>query len=130
VVERDFQGLEKEGLEPLEYRNLFISSDRAAYTLEDCLLNILGFVPFPLFIFLVLSPRVRRRAWVAVFAVPVLLGGATSGFIEWTQRQLDGRVPCALDLAYNLLGTLVGSLLLWTVVSFRRRRLERRRRTP
>ncbi len=131
VVERDFQGLESGelgGLEPLEYRNLFVSTDRAAYSLKDCLLNILGFVPLPFFVFPLFSPQVRRmRTWVAAVAIPLLLGGMISGFIEWVQRQLDGRVPCALDLAYNLLGTLTGCLLLWVVVSIRRRGTERRR---
>lgn len=104
------------GWTPLRYRNIFITSDPAAYALGDCLFNIAGFVPLGFLIYMLLPVRMERRKTVAVVA-PILAGLLASGVIEALQRYVYMRVPCALDLVYNTTGSLLGGLLGWLVFS-------------
>lgn len=110
-----FSGL-PDGWAPLRYRNMFITSDPAAYALDDCLFNIAGFVPLGFLVYMLLPVRMERRKTVAVFA-PMLAGLLASGTIEGLQRYVYMRVPCALDLVYNTTGSLLGGLLGWLVFS-------------
>lgn len=110
------------GLRRLSYRNLFISTDSAVYDLDDCLFNIAGFIPLGVLVYLLLPARIERRKWIAVIVLPILIGLAVSGMIEWVQRYVAGRIPCLLDLIYNLTGTLLGALLAWLAFSTFNRR--------
>ena len=112
-----------EGLRPLEYHNLFIVHDHAAFNRADCVANIIGFIPLAPLLYFALPRRLRRKGFPVAVVLPVLLGGIISGGIEQIQRHLDGRVPCALDMAYNLFGTLLGALLLWIFVLANRNRI-------
>lgn len=120
VLVHDFGGTEgvlPEGLARLRYRNLFITTDAAAYNLVDCLFNIVGFVPLGVFTYLILPLRLERRKVLAGIAAPALVGLAASGTIEFLQRFILLRVPCMPDLVYNLSGTLIGGLLGWLAFS-------------
>lgn len=97
--------LDFQTLEPLRYRNLFVSVDPAAYDQEDCILNVLGFVPLAGLLWWTVP---RLRLWVVG---PI--GLTLSAIIEWVQRGIDRRVPCLPDLICNLLGTLLGMLIIW-----------------
>jgi hypothetical protein len=101
-----------EEVRPLRYRNVFVTVDRSAYCLDDCLANIAGFIPLAGCMYLVLPLRLKRRTRLAVLFLPVLIGLAISGAIEWGQCRIVGRVPALLDLAYNVSGVVLGGLLL------------------
>ena len=55
-----------------------------------------------------------------VLVVPVIAGFLISGMVEFTQRSIYGRVPSLLDLAYNVLGVIIGSGLVWMGLRNRR----------
>jgi len=97
--------LDFQTLEPLRYRNLFITVDPAAYDQDDCILNIFGFIPLAALLWWTIP---RLRLWVVG---PV--GLSISAIIEFAQRGIDRRVPCLSDLICNLLGTLLGVLIIW-----------------
>lgn len=105
------------GLEPLRYRNLFVSTDAAAYDLDDCLFNIVGFVPLGIFVYLMLPMRVEQRKIIAVIVLPMATGLAAGATIELLQRYIATRVPCAPDILYNVTGALLGGLLGWLAFS-------------
>ncbi|VGO14820.1 hypothetical protein PDESU_03389 [Pontiella desulfatans] len=97
-------------MRPLRYRNLFVNTD-PFFNLGDCVANIVAFVPLAPLLCVVFLARLRKP--VAVVAVPLVAGFLISGVIELLQRGIMGRVPCLADLAYNVLGTLIGCGLLW-----------------
>lgn len=119
VLAHDFQGSNasafsgKDGIERLRYRNLFIGRDVLAVQLRDCIANIVGFIPLGFFAYMLLPPWIERRRILAVIMVPAMVGFLAAGSIEWLQRYILWRVPNALDIVYNLTGTLLGSLFAW-----------------
>ena len=125
LLRHDFaadEGKLPDGLKKLRYRNLFLTTDPSSYQLGDCLFNVLGFVPLGVMVYLLLPVRLERRKILAVILVPLLVGLAASGTIEWLQSYVFRRVPCLLDLIYNSTGTLLGGLLAWLVFSTFNRR--------
>ncbi len=112
----------------LRYRRLFITHDPAAYSWIDLVSNIMGFIPLAGLLWLIFPARLRKRKKLAVWGIPIALGFSASAGIELTQRYLDMRVPCTLDLIYNLVGTLLGCGLLWALLDgFRKSRDQGRR---
>ncbi len=107
-------------MERLHYRNLFVTTDSAAYTLNDCIANIMGFAPLAGLAWLAFPAGLKKRKSLSVWILPLILGFVASLSIELSQRYIEGRVPCALDLVYNLLGTLFGCLLLSWLLTFSR----------
>jgi hypothetical protein len=105
------------GMKRLHYRNLFIATEPFAFQLTDCLFNIIAFMPLGFFAYLLLPVRNERRQMIADIAVPIMLGLFVSGGIEWCQRSIFERSPSALDLVYNVAGSLLGSLLARLVFS-------------
>jgi len=120
-----FQGLEagERGIRPLGYRNLFVFTD-AEFNRPDCVANIAGFVPLAALVWLALPGGPGKWRFVPAVLLPVLFGISISGAIELVQRHVDGRVPSILDLVYNLLGTLLGCVLLWWAISVYTRKKE------
>lgn len=123
VLVHDFQSVRKtrdasfDGMVRLRYRNLFITTDPAAYVLTDCIFNIIGFMPMGILVYFALPLRLRRRKMIAAIVVPSTIGFAVSGSIEWSQCFIESRVPCVLDVCYNVVGTLMGSLMAWLACS-------------
>jgi VanZ family protein len=105
------------GLQPLHYRNLFVTTDPAAYNLHDGLFNVIGFVPLGMLVYLALPVRLERRKIIAAIVVPALVGLLASGSIEFMQRYIATRVPCLPDLYYNMTGSVLGGLLGWLAFS-------------
>jgi hypothetical protein len=107
-----FQEGHSPGMRPLRYRNLFVFTD-PLFSLADCIANVAAFIPLAPLMFFMFPSHARRRhlAWIVVASI--LVGVMTSGTIEFSQRWIMGRVPCVQDLAYNLLGALLGSLFVW-----------------
>ena len=101
---------ESGGMRPLQYRNPFCFAD-PVFNAEDCIANISGFIPLAPLLWLAFPGCFRKT--VMVFAAPVVTGFLISGIFELAQRSISGRVPSLLDLAYNVLGTMVGCGLLW-----------------
>ncbi|MDF7806296.1 VanZ family protein [Pontiellaceae bacterium B12219] len=93
-------------MRPLKYRNLAVPGFER-FSPRDCFANIIGFVPLaPL---LWLAFRKRKLMFIRALMVGFLI----SCTIEVSQRGIHGRVPSLSDLAYNMLGTLIGCGLLW-----------------
>jgi hypothetical protein len=104
-------------MEPLHYRNLVVVSD-IGFQMDDCIANIAGFIPLAPLLWLALPDRWRNR--YAVWLLPLMVGFSLSSMFELFQRGILGRVPCLVDLAYNVLGSLVGCILLWLGLKHRR----------
>lgn len=123
ILSRDFRILKNSssgmptGVQRFKFRNLFIITDPSAYTLGDCIFNVAGFVPLGIIVYILLPIPIESRKVLAVIILPVITGLLLSAFIEWSQRSIPGRVPCAVDLVYNLTGTLLGSLIAWLAFS-------------
>ena len=103
---------EPHGMRPLRYRNLFVHSD-PIFTPWDCISNIIGFIPLALLMFVAFPSLFRKRI---TLVVPVLAGLGISATFELVQRGIVGRVPCLADLAYNVLGSVVGTLMVWLML--------------
>ncbi|MCL2515366.1 MAG: VanZ family protein [Microbacteriaceae bacterium] len=86
------------------------------YNHVEYVANIVMFVPMGFFLVLLLG---RRRWWLAI-----LIGVASSGFIETAQLFIPGRVSDIRDIESNSLGTVVGVViaLLVTIPAYRRER--------
>jgi len=108
-------GAEGQGMRPLRYRNLFVFTD-AEFNRPDFVANIVGFIPLAALVWFALSGGQGERRFVSAVLLPVLLGFSISGTIELAQQYVGGRVPSILDLVYNLLGTLLGCVLLWWAI--------------
>lgn len=106
-----------EGMRPWRYRNPFCFTE-PVFNARDCTANIAGFIPLAPLLWLALPGCFRKKA--LVFIAPVAAGFLISGMIEFSQRGISGRVPSLVDLAYNVLGALVGSALLWLGLKYRR----------
>ena len=106
-----------EGMRPWRYRNPFCFTE-PVFNARDCTANIAGFISLAPLLWLAFPGCFRKKAWV--FIVPVAAGFLISGTIELLQRGISGRVPSLLDLAYNVLGAMVGSGLLWLGLKNRR----------
>ncbi|MDF7799394.1 VanZ family protein [Pontiellaceae bacterium B1224] len=101
-------------MRPLRYRNLFVLAD-TEFMLRDCIANVVAFIPLaPLF-------WLARGLRKCVFWQAVIAGFLISCSFEWLQQGIEGRVPCLVDLAYNMLGTLFGCGLLWLGFRFHRK---------
>ncbi len=109
----EFRGEEGEGqgMQPLKYRNLFVWAD-SGINLGDRIVNTVGFIPLAPLVWFVLPGRLKKRRFITAVLLPVLLGLVVSGTIEFSQRSIEGRVPCLTDLVYNVLGSLIGGGLL------------------
>jgi len=99
-----------EGMRPWRYRNPFYFTE-PVFNARDCTANIAGFIPLAPLLWLAFPGCFRKKA--LVFIVPVGAGFLLSGMIELAQRGISGRVPSLVDLAYNVLGAMVGCGLLW-----------------
>ncbi|UYO96353.1 VanZ family protein [Microbacterium sp. M28] len=88
-------------------------------TIFEFLANIALFVPLGV---LLAAGWPRLRPWVII-----LVGYSASATIELTQTLLPSRVPTISDVVANTLGTIVGCLVVRTVLTTSR---ERARRTP
>lgn len=106
---------EDQNWKPLRYRNLFVTVDRV-FDLSDCVANILAFIPISCLLFFALPAFLRRKQWLSWFVLPLTFGVSISLTFEFSQRFIAGRVPCLADLAYNVLGTLIGCILLMVCV--------------
>jgi VanZ family protein len=93
-------------MRPLKYRNLPVFGT-TYFSLDDCFANIIGFVPLAPLLWLAF----RKRN--LIFKQALIMGFVISCGIEWSQSGILGRVPSLIDLAYNMLGTLIGCGLLW-----------------
>jgi hypothetical protein len=131
ILEYDFETASdpvfsrRNGLDRLRYRNLFIATDSAALQVDDCIANIVGFLPLGFFVYIALPQRIERRKILALIMVPTMVGFLVGGSIEWLQRYILWRVPNALDIAYNLTGTLLGSLFAWLANSHYEKRAKK-----
>lgn len=103
---------EPHGMRPLRYRNLFVHSD-PMFTPWDCISNIIGFIPLAPLMFLAFPTLFKKRT---ALVVPVLAGLGVSLTFEAVQRGIVGRVPCLADLAYNVMGSVVGTLIVWLML--------------
>ncbi len=106
-----------EGMRPWRYRNPFYFTE-PVFNARDCTANIAGFIPLALLLWLAFPGCFRKKA--LVFFVPVVAGLLISGMFEFAQRGISGRVPSLVDLAYNVLGAMVGCGLLWLGLKNRR----------
>lgn len=119
ILEHDFSGMQdgpfirRDGLRRLRWRNLFIVSGASVVSLDDCIANIVGFIPLGFLVYLLLPLRIERRRLLSVIVLPLAAGFVVSGGIEFAQRYIALRVPCAADLIYNATGALLGGLLAW-----------------
>jgi VanZ family protein len=77
------------------------------FTGFDLVVNTLAYLPLGLLWATALSARLTP---VAAFFLALLLGTALSFGVETAQNFLPSRVPSNLDLACNVLGTLLGAL--------------------
>jgi hypothetical protein len=105
-IPRSFRPLKGVFLEP-NLRRIGMSRS----FLSDVALNILGFVPFAFFQggwFLVRTSL--RRPYI--FLLTVLIGSGLSLFIELVQAYLPTRSSDLIDLISNIVGSLLGALLL------------------
>ena len=78
---------------------------------QDLAVNILGFIPLGFFFALRLL-RFTRLPSSGAGAATLLLGALLSLGIEWTQIYLPTRDSSASDLIFNILGTLIGMVIL------------------
>jgi VanZ family protein len=87
----------------------------------EFLANIALFVPVGMFLLLLFGTRLWWLAMTASFAM--------TGFIEFAQRSIPGRVPDPRDLVANGLGAVIGVLIavVLTLPAALRRRRQRRR---
>ncbi len=87
----------------------------------EFLANIALFVPVGMFLLLLFGTRLWWLAITASFAM--------TGFIEFAQRSIPGRVPDPRDLVANGLGAVIGVLIavVLTLPAALRRRRQRRR---
>ena len=113
-----FKGSQAGGMRPLKHRNLFIFSD-SVFILRDCFVNTAGFIPLAALVLLAF-PVLQRGHKLWRYILFAVIGLAISGLIEFAQQWIASRVPCLLDLVYNVFGTLLGCLLLWLVLARRR----------
>ncbi|MDZ8117734.1 VanZ family protein [Pontiella agarivorans] len=98
-------------LKSLRYRNLFVSHD-SVYNGHDVIANIAGFIPLAFLFFFSFPVSIQKHRALSVFSLPLFAGALISAFFEFSQRFVEGRVPCLTDLAYNVLGTIIGCILL------------------
>ena len=105
-IPKSFRPLRRVFLEPNLKR---IGTSRSF--LSDVTLNILGFVFFALFQggLLLVATSLRRHQ---VFFLTVLIGSGISLFIELVQAYLPTRSSDLIDLICNVLGSLLGAILL------------------
>lgn len=118
-----FRVIEKGGgeMHPLKYRNPFAFSD-SVFSRSDCIANVVGFIPVAALLWFSVAWSSKWKRFTVVFLLPMLFGLLASVAIELGQRYIKGRVPCGLDLVYNLLGTVFGCSLLWLMMLMCRRR--------
>jgi hypothetical protein len=78
------------------------------FSVEDLILNVLGYIPFGLALAVSLPARWRARPRVAITA---LLAAALSFTLETTQGFLPSRIASNIDIGSNFIGALLGALL-------------------
>jgi VanZ family protein len=85
--------------------------------LHDVLLNIVGFIPLSLIVFINTSKNGSLLS--NIYSRPILVGLIASIFLEFMQIFSTTRFPGILDIMCNLLGTIIGSIILhfgWTLM--------------
>ncbi len=78
----------------------------------DVSVNVVGYVPLGFLLTLVFMRR-GHAGWAVLGAVAG--GAALSLCMETLQSYLPSRIPSNVDLALNILGTLAGACLVWTL---------------
>jgi VanZ family protein len=89
--------------------------------LHDVLLNIVGFIPLSLIVFINTSKHGSLLS--NIYSRPILVGLIASIFLEFMQIFSTTRFPGILDIMCNLLGTIIGSIILhfsWTLMGRKR----------
>lgn len=85
--------------------------------LHDISLNIIGFIPLSLIVFINTSKY--RNPLSNIYFWPILVGLIFSIFIEFLQVFSTSRFPGILDVLCNLIGTSIGSIsfhIVWTLM--------------
>lgn len=93
-------------LEMPDPKDLFTRSN-----IVDIFINVFGFIPFGILAAGLLDARTGDRGTFRVLFLLILAGGAFSLFIEIFQVFLQNRQSSLLDLITNVLGTLIGGIL-------------------
>lgn len=104
----------------VDFFQRFPATDWLTFSAVEFLANIALFVPFGLFLVLLLG---RRQWWLAI-----VLSVLTTVGIEFTQQFVSGRVTDPRDILANSLGGAIGAVLalILTYAKARRLRTERR----
>jgi VanZ family protein len=85
--------------------------------LHDIVLNIIGFIPLSLIVFINISKQ--RSPLSNIYFRPILVGLIISILLESLQVFSTTRLPGILDIMCNLIGTIIGSIILhfgWTLM--------------
>jgi VanZ family protein len=102
-----FMGLKPSGYILHYHRGLLAASGLSAI---DCIVNILGFVPYAYLHMAYLFSRERIGRTAVALLIVLGSGTAISLFIELAQYYIPGRTSSLIDLATNAVGTLIGIL--------------------
>lgn len=87
--------------------------------ISDAAINVLGFIPFGLLVSLYFSQAMRLPRLQAIVSATVI-GGMTSLLIEFLQAYLPTRDSSYLDLINNVLGTVLGAIVVERIPALRR----------
>ncbi len=98
-----------------EFFERYAATDWITFSLLEFLANVALFVPFGLFLVLLLG----RRLWWLAIALGVL---ATAG-IEFAQQYIVGRVSDPRDLLANTSGAILGAVLALVLTAAKARRI-------
>jgi VanZ family protein len=104
-------------LNSLKTFNFMISFEDISTYFWDIVINIIGFIPLSLIIFLNVSKY--RSVFSNIYFSPILVGLIISISLEFLQVFSTTRVPTILDVLCNLIGTVIGSIslhIVWTLM--------------
>jgi VanZ family protein len=99
-----FSGWRDMGVSPLAYLGAPLPH---YWTMFDVTINVLGYIPFSMFLVCALYPRVRGAA---AAIVSMVCGILLSGSMEAVQTFLPSRVASNLDLITNSAGACIGAI--------------------
>jgi len=102
-----FSGWRDIGISPFAY--LFAPLPHY-WTWFDLAINVLGYIPFGMFMVCSLYPRIRGSAGVLL---TIVCGVLVSGSMEAVQTFLPSRVASNLDLLTNGIGVCIGAVAAW-----------------
>jgi VanZ family protein len=102
-----FMGLKPSGYILYYHRGLLAASGLSAI---DCIVNILGFVPYAYLHMAYLFSRKRIGRTAVALLIVLGSGTAISLFIELAQYYIPGRTSSLIDLTTNAVGTMIGIL--------------------